>query len=133
MHSRFKRAGMRWKQPGFLHVLALRLTSLNRMFEAFWASRGLAVQAAVAPTKRRHTRPAPMLPELVDPAPHIKHALSDLALAACTQTGIELFGVTTQDPAGPNSSTRAMTILALGDINPGRNSPHPYDRAIPPG
>ena len=34
-----------------LNVLALRLASLNSMFEAFWASRGLAVQAAVAPTK----------------------------------------------------------------------------------
>jgi hypothetical protein len=51
IQSRFKRAGMRWKQPGFLNVLALRLASLNRMFEAFWASRGLALQASVAPTK----------------------------------------------------------------------------------
>jgi hypothetical protein len=51
IHSRFKRAGMRWKQPGFLNVLALRLASLNSLFEAFWASRGLVVQASVAPTK----------------------------------------------------------------------------------
>jgi hypothetical protein len=51
IQSRFKRAGMRWKQPGFLHVLALRIASLNGTFEAFWASRGLAVQASVAPTK----------------------------------------------------------------------------------
>jgi hypothetical protein len=51
VHSHFKRAGMRWKQPGFLNVLALRIASLNGTFEAFWASRGLAVQASVAPTK----------------------------------------------------------------------------------
>jgi hypothetical protein len=51
IQSRFKRAGMRWKQPGFLNVLALRMASLNGTFEAFWASRGLAVQASVAPTK----------------------------------------------------------------------------------
>jgi hypothetical protein len=50
IQSRFKRAGLRWKQPGLLTVLALRLTSLNRMFDALWASRGLAVQASVAPT-----------------------------------------------------------------------------------
>jgi hypothetical protein len=51
IQSRFKRAGMRWKQPGFLNVLALRIVSLNELFEAFWASRGFAVQASVAPTK----------------------------------------------------------------------------------
>jgi hypothetical protein len=51
IQSRFTRAGMRWKQPGFLHVLALRIASLNGTFEAFWASWGLAVQASVAPTK----------------------------------------------------------------------------------
>jgi hypothetical protein len=45
IQSRFKRAGMRWKLPGFLNVLALRLASLNGMFEAFWASRGLAIHA----------------------------------------------------------------------------------------
>jgi hypothetical protein len=44
IQSRFKRAGMRWKQPGFLNVLALRLARLNGTFQAFWASRGLAVQ-----------------------------------------------------------------------------------------
>lgn len=51
IQSRFKRAGMRWKQPGFLNVLALRMASLNGTFEAFWASRGLGVHASVAPTK----------------------------------------------------------------------------------
>jgi hypothetical protein len=51
IQSRFKRAGMRWKQPGFLNVLALRLASLNESFQAFWASRGLAVQTSAAPTK----------------------------------------------------------------------------------
>jgi hypothetical protein len=51
MQSRFKRAGMRWKQPGFLNVLALRMASLNGTFEAFWASCGLAVHVSVAPTK----------------------------------------------------------------------------------
>jgi hypothetical protein len=51
MPSRFKRAGMRWKPPGVLNVLALRLASLNDTFEAFWASRGLAVQASAGPTK----------------------------------------------------------------------------------
>lgn len=51
IQHRFKRAGMRWKLPGFLNVLALRLASLNRLFDAFWASRGLAVQASVASTK----------------------------------------------------------------------------------
>jgi hypothetical protein len=51
IQQRFKRPGMRWKLPGFLNVLAWRLASLNRRFEAFWASRGLAVQASVASTK----------------------------------------------------------------------------------
>jgi hypothetical protein len=51
IQSRFKRAGMRWKQPGFLNVLALRIASLNDTFEAFWASRGLAAQASAGPTK----------------------------------------------------------------------------------
>jgi len=51
IQSRFKRAGMRWKQPGVLNVLALRIASLNETFEAFWASRGLAVQASARPTK----------------------------------------------------------------------------------
>jgi hypothetical protein len=47
MHSRFKRGGIRWKRPGFLHVLALRLASRNGTFQAFWASRGLVVQTSV--------------------------------------------------------------------------------------
>jgi hypothetical protein len=51
IQSRFKRAGMRWKQPGFLNVLALRIASLNGTFEAFWASRDLAVQTSAGPTK----------------------------------------------------------------------------------
>lgn len=46
IHSRFKRAGMRWKQPGFLTVLALRLAHLNGTLQAFWASRGLTVQVS---------------------------------------------------------------------------------------
>lgn len=50
IQSRFKRAGMRWKQPGFLNVLALRLASLNGTFEAFWAGRELAIQTSVGPT-----------------------------------------------------------------------------------
>jgi len=51
IQSRFKRAGMRWKQPGFLNVLALRIARLNGTFETFWASRGLVVQAPGQPTK----------------------------------------------------------------------------------
>jgi hypothetical protein len=51
MHSRFQRAGMRWKQPGLLNVLALRIAALHGTFEEFWASRGLAVQASASPTK----------------------------------------------------------------------------------
>jgi Uncharacterised protein family (UPF0236) len=47
IQSRFKRAGMRWKQPGFLTVLTLRIARLNGDFQDFWASRGLAVYAAV--------------------------------------------------------------------------------------
>jgi hypothetical protein len=46
IQRRFKRAGMRWKPPGFLHVLALRLARLNGTFPAFWASRGLVVQTS---------------------------------------------------------------------------------------
>jgi hypothetical protein len=46
IQSRFKRAGMRWKQPGFLNVLALRIARLNRTFQAFWSSRGLMVQTS---------------------------------------------------------------------------------------
>ena len=51
MQRCFKRAGMRWKQAGFLNVLALRLASLNGTFEAFWPSHGLPVQPSVVPTK----------------------------------------------------------------------------------
>jgi hypothetical protein len=46
IQSRFKRAGMRWKPPVFLNVLALRLARINGDFQAFWASRGLAGQAS---------------------------------------------------------------------------------------
>ena len=46
IQSRFKRAGMRWKHPGFLAVLTLRIARLNGDFQAFWASRGLAVYSA---------------------------------------------------------------------------------------
>jgi hypothetical protein len=42
---RCKRAGMRWKPPGFLHVLALRLARLHGTFQAFWASRGLVISS----------------------------------------------------------------------------------------
>jgi hypothetical protein len=51
IQRRFKRAGMRWKPPGFLNTLALRLARLNGTFEAFWPSRGLVVQASASPTK----------------------------------------------------------------------------------
>jgi hypothetical protein len=44
IQRRFKRAGMRWKPPGFLHVFAWRLARLHGTFQAFWASRGLAIQ-----------------------------------------------------------------------------------------
>ena len=40
---RFTRAGRRWTQPGFLHVLTVRIARLNGGCQAFWASRGLAV------------------------------------------------------------------------------------------
>ena len=47
MPSRFTRAGMRWQPPGFLNVLAWRIARLHGTFQAFWASRGLAIQASV--------------------------------------------------------------------------------------
>jgi hypothetical protein len=47
IQSRFKRAGMRWKRLGFLNVLALRLARLNGIFQPFWSSRGLVIQALV--------------------------------------------------------------------------------------
>jgi hypothetical protein len=46
IQCRFKRAGMRWKPPGFLNVLALRMARLNGTFQAFWARRGLASQTS---------------------------------------------------------------------------------------
>lgn len=47
IHRRFKRAGRRWKPPGFLQVLAWRRARLNGTFQAFWASRGLVIQTSV--------------------------------------------------------------------------------------
>jgi hypothetical protein len=49
IHSRFKRAGMRWKSPGFLHILilALRMARLHGTFQAFWASRGLVIPISI--------------------------------------------------------------------------------------
>ena len=44
MQRRFTRAGLRWKPPGVLNILALRRARLNGTFQACWASRGLAVQ-----------------------------------------------------------------------------------------
>ena len=46
VQSRFKRAGMRWKTPGFLSVVELRVARLNGTDGEFWASRGLAGRAA---------------------------------------------------------------------------------------
>ncbi|RPJ38187.1 MAG: hypothetical protein EHM35_05090 [Planctomycetaceae bacterium] len=46
IQRRFKRAGMRWKPPGFLHVLAWRIARLHGDFRAFWASRGLMIHAS---------------------------------------------------------------------------------------
>lgn len=45
IQARFKRAGMRWKEPGFLHVLELRVARLNDTLDTFWASRGLNMPA----------------------------------------------------------------------------------------
>jgi hypothetical protein len=50
-HSRFTRAGMRWKSPGFLHSLALRMARLHGTFQAFWASRGLVIPISIWPTE----------------------------------------------------------------------------------
>jgi hypothetical protein len=50
IQARFKRAGMRWKQHGFLNVLELRLSRLNTTLEAFWASYGLKMPAVLCPT-----------------------------------------------------------------------------------
>jgi len=46
VQSRFKRAGMRWKTPGFLNVVELRVARLNGTDREFWASRGLLARAA---------------------------------------------------------------------------------------
>jgi hypothetical protein len=51
IQARFKRAGMRWKQQGFLNVLELRLSRLNTTLEAFWATRGLRAHAILQPTE----------------------------------------------------------------------------------
>lgn len=47
IQSRFKRAGMRWKSPGFLKILALRMARLNGTFQAFWARRGLVIPISI--------------------------------------------------------------------------------------
>jgi len=46
VQSRFKRAGMRWKTPGFLRVVELRVARLNGTDKEFWANRGLVLNAA---------------------------------------------------------------------------------------
>lgn len=46
VQSRFKRAGMRWKTPGFLNVVELRVARLNGTDREFWASRGLLGRVA---------------------------------------------------------------------------------------
>jgi hypothetical protein len=46
MQARCKRAGMRWKMPGLLRVLALRLARVNETLDAFWASRGFTLPVA---------------------------------------------------------------------------------------
>jgi hypothetical protein len=46
VQARFKRSGMRWKTPGFLAVLELRVARLNDTLDDFWASRGLPARAA---------------------------------------------------------------------------------------
>jgi len=51
MQRRFQRAGLRWKPPGVLNILALRRARLNGTFQAVWASRGLAVQDSGYPTQ----------------------------------------------------------------------------------
>jgi hypothetical protein len=43
---RVQRAGMRWKPPGFLNVLAWRMARLHGTFQAFWASRGRTIQTS---------------------------------------------------------------------------------------
>jgi hypothetical protein len=46
VQSRFKRAGMRWKTPGFLSVVELRVARLNGTDREFWANRGLLGRVA---------------------------------------------------------------------------------------
>jgi len=46
IQARFKRAGVRWQQGGFLSVLALCIARLNATLQAFWASRGLVMLPA---------------------------------------------------------------------------------------
>ena len=46
VQSRFKRAGMRWKTPGFLNVVELRVARLNGTDREFWANRGLLGKVA---------------------------------------------------------------------------------------
>jgi hypothetical protein len=45
VQARFKRAGMCWKQQGFLNGLKLRLSRLTTTLDAFWAHRRLRTQA----------------------------------------------------------------------------------------
>jgi hypothetical protein len=45
VQARFKRAGRRWEQQGFLKVLELRLSRRNTTLDAFWVHRGLRAQA----------------------------------------------------------------------------------------
>lgn len=46
VQARFKRAGMRWKTPGFLSVVELRVARLNGTDREFWTNRGLLGRVA---------------------------------------------------------------------------------------
>jgi hypothetical protein len=46
IHRRCKRAGLRWKPPGVLNVLALRMARRKGTFQDCWASRGLTIQTS---------------------------------------------------------------------------------------
>ena len=46
IQARFKREGMRWKRPGFLNVLALRVARLNGTLGTFWEARSLPSRGA---------------------------------------------------------------------------------------
>jgi hypothetical protein len=48
---------MRWKRPGFLHVLELRVARLNETLDTFWASRGLKMPVISPPTKQNEGTP----------------------------------------------------------------------------